>query len=558
MHDPIFDSFRSDQLSQICKLMSLDPVVSTAPLRYLSNLSEEAASAWLASNARAVEREVCRLGSWSFGDQKSYHEIVRDLAAKMGASVRPVDSVEQIERSLILKLWNDALEKLTPEQVEELKERARQISTKYGKSLGKELTGFAALTAAQMSGFGVYMLGSTVLGAVNGALGLGLGFGAFTGLSSLISTVTGPIGWAALGMVAIVKLGAPNYKKILPVVIFIAAQRSLIGVVPSGTRTIELPRPPINLPKELPEPKSLRVSHAERYLNKACDYSEGLRGRLEAKRAAKRAARAEEAGLAARHEQTPKKAGVPPGEAAKTPHATSDMLAVFEEEVRLATSVAQTSRRSKAKSLPLKRVASKLEKHVFDLKPENKLLREVARESVGDHFLDLSEVDQDDIRKMAQERIQMEEATAEQYRKDSERAKRDEKQRQQVEEKLGAKATKGGREGKGADKKLRNSRNFLKATFPNLQFSNRALERYKSYEGSVLHSSFASKFRLLDQGNIVDKHHVPATTPKVFQMDCGGHGKLYYRRGSDGHSICIEMLGDKNSQPRDLKTLQSI
>jgi hypothetical protein len=71
------------------------------------------------------------------------------------------------------------------------------------------------------------MLGSTVLGAINGALGLGLGFGAFTGLASLISTVIGPLGWTALGLFTVLKLGSPNYKKLLPAVVFIATQRAL-------------------------------------------------------------------------------------------------------------------------------------------------------------------------------------------------------------------------------------------------------------------------------------------------------------------------------------------
>jgi hypothetical protein len=83
------------------------------------------------------------------------------------------------------------------------------------------------------------MLGSTLLGAMNGTLGLGLGFGAFTGLSSIISTVIGPIGWAFLGLVTVVKMGAPNYKKILPAVIVIVINRPREnGAVRKRQRTI--------------------------------------------------------------------------------------------------------------------------------------------------------------------------------------------------------------------------------------------------------------------------------------------------------------------------------
>ena len=504
MHDSIFDSLTPAQLSQICKLMSFDPVVSSQPFKFLSGLSDEEALSWLKQNPLAIEREITRLGSWSFGEDKNYREIVRDLAKKMGVSIKPADTLEQVERLLIVKIWNDAVSKLTPEQTEELKERAQQIASDYGKSLGKEMTGFAALTAAQMSGFGIYMLGSTLLGAVNGALGLGLSFGVFTGLSSLISTVIGPIGWAAVGMFAIVKLGAPNYKKLLPAVIFIAAQRPLVQENDGNNPTFAVRPKPILLPA---------------YFDKAVVTEE------------------------------PSKAEMSSGPDSVS--TTSEMLAKFETEVVRATSAAKISKHQKAKDAPRKRIASKLDKLIFDQTPENKILRDVARESVAEHFLDLSEDEQADIRTMAKERQQIAELS-EQEEKESAKVAAQGNKKLRLDSKVDDPSN-----GVGNEKGRRKTKNFLKAAFPNLLFSDRALDRYREYEGTVLHTSFAAKFRLLDQGDMADKHHVPFTSPKIFQMDCGGKGKLYYRRGNDGHSICIELIGDKNSQPRDLLALRS-
>lgn len=505
MHDLIFDSLSPAQLSQVCKLMSFDPVISTQPFKFLSGVSDEEALFWLKQNSAAVEREITRLGSWSFGEDKSYDEIVRDLAKKMGVSTKPADTLEEVERSLIVKIWNDAVSKLTPEQTEELKERAQQIASDYGKSLGKEMTGFAALTAAQMSGFGIYMLGSTLLGAVNGALGLGLGFGVFTGLSSLISTVIGPIGWAAVGMFAIVKLGAPNYKKLLPAVIFIAAQRPLVQENDGNNPTFAVRPKPILLPASFDKVVvAEEPSKAEMSLN------------------------------------------------AGSVSTTSEMLAKFETEVVRATSAAKDSKHQKAKDAPRKRIASKLDKLIFDQTPENKILRDVARESVEEHFLDLSEDEQADIREIAKERQQIAELSEQEEKKNAKLAA-------QKKERLGLRSEDDDPSNNvSAEKKRRHDRNLNKAIFPNLHFSDRALDRYRDYEGTLLHTSFAAKFRLLDQGNISDKHHVPFTSPKVFQMDCGAKGKLYYRRGNDGHSICIELIGDKNSQPHDLSALRSI
>jgi len=103
MHDPIFGSLKPAELSQICKLMSFDPVVSEQTFRTLSKLSETESLAWLQANSYAVEREICRLGSWSFGDTRDYNEIVRDLAKKMGVA-SDADRLEQVERSLIVKI----------------------------------------------------------------------------------------------------------------------------------------------------------------------------------------------------------------------------------------------------------------------------------------------------------------------------------------------------------------------------------------------------------------------------------------------------------------------
>jgi uncharacterized protein YaaW (UPF0174 family) len=230
LHDPIFDSLTPAQQLQICNLMSFDPLVSPKHRLRLSGCSEAYSLEWL-KNSCVVEEEIRRLGSWTFGKEKSYDEIVRDLAKNFGVS-SPLGTLPFVEQALISKLWSDTLGKLTPAQLEELNVKVQAISEGYGPGFGKEILGAAALTVGNASGFGIYLLGSTVLGALNGALGLGLGFGAFTGLSSVIAAIIGPLGWGALGVSVGAKVGkrmtGPNYKKLLPVVIYIAVQRALL------------------------------------------------------------------------------------------------------------------------------------------------------------------------------------------------------------------------------------------------------------------------------------------------------------------------------------------
>lgn len=78
---------------------------------------------------------------------------------------------------------------------------------------------------AQLSGFGVDLAASAIVGAITGWLGITLSFGFYTAMSSTISVLIGPVGWASLGLAAIYKAGSPNMKKLLPAVLFVAAER---------------------------------------------------------------------------------------------------------------------------------------------------------------------------------------------------------------------------------------------------------------------------------------------------------------------------------------------
>jgi uncharacterized protein YaaW (UPF0174 family) len=225
-HDPIFQTLRAETLEQIAEHLNWNPTVSASPAKVFSQLDTAARRDWLDVHRPDLEEHISWVGtpmfSFALGNGKSYSQIVADLAQQLGVEVATGASAAEVEVIILEKLWSDTLARLTVQQREEL---LSKITEQFGTSVGKELLGFAGLASAQLSGFGVYVLGSTLLGALNSALGLGLGFGVFTGLSSVISLVIGPIGWAALGLYTIRKLGGPNYKKLLPVVILVASER---------------------------------------------------------------------------------------------------------------------------------------------------------------------------------------------------------------------------------------------------------------------------------------------------------------------------------------------
>jgi uncharacterized protein YaaW (UPF0174 family) len=185
----------------------------------LSQLGTQERLAWLDKHRPELADEVCAVGSHTFGRRRPYPEIVRDLAQKVGAEFSPADSVREVEVKIVKKVSQDTWKKLSPEERAKFQAEIEKLAAQHGKSaLGPGL-GFAALATAQLSGFGVYALAASLFG------GLGLSFGFFTGLSTLISVAIGPLGWIGMGLVAIRKLGAPNHKKLLPVVVLIAIER---------------------------------------------------------------------------------------------------------------------------------------------------------------------------------------------------------------------------------------------------------------------------------------------------------------------------------------------
>jgi len=103
-------------------------------------------------------------------------------------------------------------EKLAPEKREELIREFEAIAANHGRSFRTEAGIAGGLAIAHAQGFGFYMLASSLVGSLSGALGLGLNFGFYTAMSQVIATAI-PGGLAAVGAFAICRLQAPNNQK---------------------------------------------------------------------------------------------------------------------------------------------------------------------------------------------------------------------------------------------------------------------------------------------------------------------------------------------------------
>jgi uncharacterized protein YaaW (UPF0174 family) len=89
-------------------------------------------------------------------------------------------------------IFANLLEALTPEQQHIMLEWRQDSGELHLEGL---LVSGGTMLAAKMSGFGVYLLASTVLGSLTKALGLTLPFAVYMGMSQAIALVLGPIGW---------------------------------------------------------------------------------------------------------------------------------------------------------------------------------------------------------------------------------------------------------------------------------------------------------------------------------------------------------------------------
>lgn len=107
-------------------------------------------------------------------------------------------NIVSIEESLYLKLYAKEFAKLTAEEKEQIFKELEKVG--LDKNQIASLSGVAAIGAAQLSGFGIYVLASSTLGAMTSMLGLTLPFVIYTGMSSLISFVIGPIGFLVMGI----------------------------------------------------------------------------------------------------------------------------------------------------------------------------------------------------------------------------------------------------------------------------------------------------------------------------------------------------------------------
>ena len=178
----------------------------------------------------AFWQECQSIFGYVFGGEPTWTQIVQQVAKKLDVDFKEYEIAREVEVRVAQKVMETVWEDMTPKQREEMEEKLRATAAEFdkGKTLAGSASIFGALTAAHLSGFGVYLLGSTTLGAIAGALGVTLPFAVYTTMTSAIAVVTGPAGWIGAALLAIWGLTGPNHKKLISAVLFVCLLRARI------------------------------------------------------------------------------------------------------------------------------------------------------------------------------------------------------------------------------------------------------------------------------------------------------------------------------------------
>jgi uncharacterized protein YaaW (UPF0174 family) len=160
----------------------------------------------------------------------SYKEIIKKTLDKHKIQYKLYETEKELEIRLAQHVMETVWNKMTDEQKAEMEEQLQKEAARFDKT-GETIAGgsiVAAMVAGNVSGFGVYLLASTSLGALTGWIGVTLPFAVYTGMSSVISVILGPVGWASLGLAAIWSVGSPNYQRLTQAILYISALRAKI------------------------------------------------------------------------------------------------------------------------------------------------------------------------------------------------------------------------------------------------------------------------------------------------------------------------------------------
>ncbi len=157
------------------------------------------------------------------GKGVQYKEILIDVSKKLKINFNKDSKAEIIENNLLLKILEDALEKMSPEEIKELGD---SIGLKNTSKLTAQAMSSIFIKVFKAGGFKSYQLTVIIANAILKAiLGRGLTIAGNAALTRTMAVLTGPIGWVITGLWTAIDIAGPAYRVTIPTVIQIAVLR---------------------------------------------------------------------------------------------------------------------------------------------------------------------------------------------------------------------------------------------------------------------------------------------------------------------------------------------
>lgn len=163
---------------------------------------------------------------------ESWKQVVTDVADHVGIDWLAILQgrhwkhleTQEIETAVVAKVFQQMFDQLTPEQREQVVMEMKRNGCDL--TLEGVLLAGGVMAAARASGFGVYLMASTVLGGLTSTLGITLPFAAYMGMSQAIALAIGPVGWLALFGGLAWTLNQPNWNRLILAVVHISVIRN--------------------------------------------------------------------------------------------------------------------------------------------------------------------------------------------------------------------------------------------------------------------------------------------------------------------------------------------
>lgn len=177
---------------------------------------------------------VLRGDSFFKAEGPSYKTIILDLCKRDKIETTPEHTVPELEKKYIIKKFDDAYARMTPEQKAEFAQSINEEMAKRGStfridsSMARPAAAIVLMAGAEAAGFFLFQAAAILANAFAQVLiGSGLAFATNAAIMRVLGGVIGPVGWIATGVYTAYQLTTPAYTSLEPAVIHIAALREM-------------------------------------------------------------------------------------------------------------------------------------------------------------------------------------------------------------------------------------------------------------------------------------------------------------------------------------------